>query len=1126
MLHIDGKPQDSRVAGIIVDDPALRPQGSIFPNWMTDWVTKPRLELLEEHREVQPIKLPSAFAHRGWILTEAIRVQTNVNKFYRFYSFVKDKLMMPVAEFTIKHSGGPFVYLWVYLFAKSMRDYIAYRTLHIHRKEPYLIILDMLLTAVIDPPRYVWAVQRHLSYYLTKIGIHTILMSFKLYEFLKRMKWLLFCLYCAYTVNYYRQNREHVEGTMTYVWRVFRYFLLYVWSVLVKPINWQSSRVESLEEGFVDLDLDLNKKANRFPPTQLPIEYADRGTVSLFCTRYCEAVGLNEYIFQMSLADQKAGKRGSRRYFWPCEMEQEERPYRPAKDDIVVMIDVDYYINMPQMLAEDIRPYLIRTIQPTTVAMENDKYSYTFMDDKIHYRTGNRQFTHYVWHYNKNYFTVHITIFGIRLRTTVYKVIKRKTGVDHALILLIPVRSWFGPRPTYNTQEIEDWQLGTLSVQQDNLYNRMRVELPTGSTIRTAKVGCYAVTNAATAIDETIATMARTAGQGFQFSTVQSFFGGNREVAAPLYEYYLTKTPERVPTIIPVENGLRRYQSEPENFDVKAKPLLKSFMSPIIHGAFAADKCLANERTAIKERITDIKPPEYAVTPEIHKAMVSFLRFLIPCPNELDPVPLEIVYERQFTKKQREELAKSEWSQPKRENKAFPKGEPAQKLGPQRIISTMNPVDKREYSRVIYSMERLLKITEWYAFSSSPLMLANKVARVCKDSKLVIASDFSRFDGRLPKTLRELENMALMRAFRPQYHTVINDLHRCQFNMKAKLPLGSKFNTGYARQSGSPETSLFNSMDNAFIAYLAFLRMGQKPEEAWNKLGVYGGDDGLTADIDSKIYVKVAVDLGMKLEAEPIYRGEFGIKFLARYYSPGIWFGQLDSICDMYRQASKIHVSANLPDDVTPTEKFLEKMYSLTFTDRNTPILGDLCRKAEEINGKLIENDRTEKIRAWTAFSEIDINVQYPNKKGTWMLDYLHLQMPDFQYDKFINYLNDSKDIKDLLNMPLFMAPIEPVATKPTVCEGQIYPLGIHLPPTESPDFKIGFEKTKKKVVKFQKKIQQCSPQIVEEKLEFKTEAEKLQHEANQIARYEAEKEKLVKTTNKWVPKIILPASL
>jgi len=59
--------------------------------------------------------------------------------------------------------------------------------------------------------------------------------------------------------------------------------------------------------------------------------------------------------------------------------------------------------------------------------------------------------------------------------------------------------------------------------------------------------------------------------------------------------------------------------------------------------------------------------------------------------------------------------------------------------------------------------------------------------------------------------------MALLRAFHPDYHTEILDLHQSQFNLKAYGKYGSWYHTEFSRASGSPETSIFNTMFNAFI---------------------------------------------------------------------------------------------------------------------------------------------------------------------------------------------------------------------------------------------------------------------------------------------------------------------
>ena len=115
-------------------------------------------------------------------------------------------------------------------------------------------------------------------------------------------------------------------------------------------------------------------------------------------------------------------------------------------------------------------------------------------------------------------------------------------------------------------------------------------------------------------------------------------------------------------------------------------------------------------------------------------------------------------------------------------------------------------------------------------------------------------------------------------------------------------------------------------MTNAFVAFSAITK--QSPDKPlkwrWERLGLYGGDDGLTPDVTPEHCSLAAKEIGQDLTTEPVNRGELGIKFLARHYSPYVWNGDANSMCDVKRQLDKFHITVNL-GTVSPTTRLLEK---------------------------------------------------------------------------------------------------------------------------------------------------------------------------------------------------------
>lgn len=438
-------------------------------------------------------------------------------------------------------------------------------------------------------------------------------------------------------------------------------------------------------------------------------------------------------------------------------------------------------------------------------------------------------------------------------------------------------------------------------------------------------------------------------------------------------------------------------------------------MAPIITGCYAPDRCQANDAAAIKGRVTDVKVEDIPLTGTLLMHMQEFAELLVPTniAGTGHPVGYDEVREKQHRPTQRHILEAASLTAAATVDEpiqSFQKSESYSDVKDPRIISTVPGVNKLNYSAYIYAFTHVLRATAWYAFALAPIAVAQRVADICLHAlRNVISTDLSRFDGRVSNLLRMLEHMVMLRFFNCRYHKELNELLASQKNQRARTTFGIKYNTGNSRASGSAETADFNSMDNAFMAYHALRNSKDQqghnlsPEEAWFQLGIYGGDDGLTADIDPSIAVKACADVGQVLEAEQYLRGAAGVNFLARYYSPQVWFGDPNSMCDLARQLVKLGVTRTLSSKVTPQQKACEKALSFNLTDKYTPVIGPwseaiLTAFPESVPERL---GIGELAGVASYHSMAPVSVQYPNLYGEWMLDIANKQLPDFDHDRF-----------------------------------------------------------------------------------------------------------------------------
>lgn len=772
---------------------------------------------------------------------------------------------------------------------------------------------------------------------------------------------------------------------------------------------------------------------------------ADRSSAGAFADTLASLAGLVPYYVQRSRADERKNREGSRSWYWGKDVTSEPTPFVFSPDQLQVYVDVDQYLDMPRILVEEYGPKLIYTFQPHAVARVGDHHRFTFNEDNTvqYYVTGGGRFKHAVWNWSLDNLLICVED-DIGMTVATYLVDRRITSPDHELVLLTPTGFWKHSAGRLASHTLSGPNLRRLRVvTEDKMFTRLLVNATENVTMSTGRVGQFISANIPVVQDDALAVTVRTSKYDLMASMVKGVIGDTDQTTALILLEYHRAQRSHVPDVVcPIAEAVRRYQFG--KFEPDAKPSLLAFMNPIINDAFSPDQTLGNEQECIAGRITKFQPNTIVPTAFLLVVMREFAEMLVPQPHQLHPMDVDAVYDQQNRPTQRRILENAEYEHTKRVAKMFVKKEAYGKPTSPRPITTINGNDKRDYSRYCYALAEHLKSQQWYAFGISPAEISRRVVKVCRGSRThVTNSDFSRFDGHGSNVMRDLEQLILMRAFPPTYHAQLNELHRSQFGLKGVSTFGTKYETHYARLSGSPETSLFNSILNAFVGFYA-LRMTRKAgsfytkEEAYTALGIYGGDDGLTADIPNDIYLRAATTMGQELAIEPIQRGRLGVKFLARIYGPDVWFGDDSSVCDLRRQLSKFHTTVAMPSNVTPSMKLIEKARAYYVSDRNTPIIGPYVRKvmqlSEGLDYKIVEEQRR-LIVPWTA--RFDASDQYNNDPRDWYAGYAQLALPDADVKRWQRYLADIIMLDNCLAPPTIQAQTDPVVTNRIVLDGE-----------------------------------------------------------------------------------------
>nr|QYF49915.1 MAG: hypothetical protein [Yunnan farmland noda-like virus] len=794
-------------------------------------------------------------------------------------------------------------------------------------------------------------------------------------------------------------------------------------------------RTQELRSAFAKLDVQAVTEVAAHSHGK---SAADRSSGSALIATLGPSLGMRVVNLQGSAADERDGAVYTRHTRWGKDLTVTPAQVEKRDNDLTAMVDVDYYVDMRDHLARNFRPLVLYTLQPSQAARSEGEYKYCFdADNRVRYTvSGGATYRHPVWNWKGDAVSATRSMCGIPLTYSVFSLERRNTDPDHQLILVSPLKKFFGVRAWLAKLRAQASDLVRLQ-PVDGDYVRLQVNAPDGMRMSTARVGGYLSATVPVTVDEAVASAARTMSK-ITHATVKAKMTdvsgekSSTQGSEILLEYHQTGGSHK--DEVSVLNWVRPFQwvSNYREYEPE-KPAMESFMKPLLNEAFVPDRCRNNDQRMVDERVVKLKKPETRPpSKRVVDAMRSFARRMRieSGSTKLHPVEVDVVYEKQSRPSQRRILDEAQHGARVRKAEVMQKNEAYQNVNDPRPITMINGVDKMEYSQYMYAFAEVLKGMKWYAFGKTPKKVARRVAKVCGSAKShVDSTDFSRQDGRVNATARLFERIIMLELFDETHHVEMLQLMRNQTCLLAKTVFKVTYDTGMARASGSPETSAFNTALNAFIAYLGFRFTNVDgayltDEQAWSRLGVYGGDDGLTADQSKQAVERAALIMGQVMTCERYTFGSPGVNFLARHYGPDVWHnteGSDNSCCDIRRQLSKFHVSVRLPGNVSRETKLKEKAYAFYLTDSETPIIGHFVSAVVK-HHKLRKYKYQNLLGIWN--SDISQQDQYPNTEADWMWDLFRKQLPEYDEIGFLGWIQKC-DKSALMDIPRFYADLE-----------------------------------------------------------------------------------------------------
>jgi len=754
-----------------------------------------------------------------------------------------------------------------------------------------------------------------------------------------------------------------------------------------------------------------------------------------FMNAVCVAVGLTRYSFQMSNNEQNLNVPGERMYYWAKDASAEPQFDVCHNSHVVTLIDVDYYVDMPDHLAYEAKPHLLYTVQPETAGRINGEYSYSFDSaGRLNWKVaGGASYTHSIWNYGIDCFLVTRKFCGLPYKAVMYDVQARRLTPDKQVVLLAPIRIFYG------LSAVIAWFMAPALARLNPVVGKFAKVVCYGVEGKTVSVAplntetsCTIPSNVFDSLLSTRNISPQMKLNAYQTKSMVSHvpkeaLDAHKDIIAPFLTEYLNTTVDRnvepmhiVPTPLMTQVAF-------DTPDPSDKPVLTAFAKPFgVPPAFVPVKNKASSDQSIigrvllpREQVQTILG-EFKMTPLKQQCMEEFVRRLIPEPHLAIPYDFQAVAEKQIKPGQKRDLLESGLlGVVGRIVKTFMKAEAYGKPTDPRNISTFNAKTKVEYAHYIYPLMDHMKQFAFYAFGRTPREVAERVAGICFASDIVACPDIHRMDGFVNNFCRQLEKAVGCRFFAPSYVSGFVEAHDLSHGNVGVTTHGLRYEQEDSRGSGEMGTSVWNTILNLFMVFYAkVLSNGRDYDGAWKhivELVIAGGDDGLVGNLGDEILVRAARDLGFILKC-PIYSRDsldIGVNFLARIYGPHVWSGDPNSMCSLRRQMEKLHLTVSVP--ISPSQKLFEKALSFSYTDSETPLLGKLCAA---VMRALPGYTTTNTIIRWG--DDAPKEDQYPNNTDDWMDEVAAMELPLTNSPDFTAWLDSMPSIDELLNCPVF----------------------------------------------------------------------------------------------------------
>jgi len=693
-----------------------------------------------------------------------------------------------------------------------------------------------------------------------------------------------------------------------------------------------------------------------------PVAAAARSDACLFLGAVAERLGKRRYDISISARDVRDRAVGSRQYRVAKDLLSDARHDLLGPDDFVTMVDTDYHMTREQFsqyAGHDIGIYALRPngLRGSTTDSVWGFISPTTVVEEV---AGNATYQHQVWDWGKD-----MVVLSRGLKTYIYDPVVFEVSDCRIVVVLLLARTLRLPIPFAN------WLVPGLKAQ---LPSRMEVfihgKFIVGSFGRPGDRRIHVISADQYGGETSIKVRPDTFRALSIASTIPNSDRPNTKLQLlPSDVQKITRNCDDNPgeygcyvlsayfttSYRPMQ--FCNYQSRGALTLESGSPTTVVAGPPLVGGGCGPTASSNNEHRAIEARIVGVAN-DNSFPEDLVIYAGEFVDLVIPRAGVLAPAGMPELRLAQNKPTQQSRRLQEDKHLPDRSNQlrttSFQKKESYVKPGDPRIINQVPTDHTNRLCCYSMALKPLLKKHRWFAVCMSPLQLAKSIQGMQKKcGAQLIGGDYSRMDGRTSVAYRRnvLEPLYI-RAFAQEYRSEISSLLRKEERARTRTrKFGARAITNGANLSGSGVTTDLNTLDAAFNEYAARRRLGQQPDVAFKKLGLYFGDDSLVDPTVFDTVVEVATATGMQLEREtvPEDAGPGYAVFLSRVY-PDIRTSLASHpvVVRSLRKLCTIQCSPNV-DRADQLMRLRFKVDAVLVTDQHVPVLAAYARALKRI---------------------------------------------------------------------------------------------------------------------------------------------------------------------------------